>query len=74
LEPLVSGAPLFTLRSIKEMTMVTIKATILAAAALILASASHAADHWVKVPTTKYSFNNKQDALAFADGKMGWYA
>ena len=41
-------------------------------ASLTCASADAAGQEWAKLPTTPYVLNNKQDALAFADG-IGWY-
>ena len=34
---------------------------------------SHAAEPWIKLTTTPYTLNNKQDAIAFADASTGWY-
>lgn len=38
------------------------------------AGIGHAAEpQWQKLPTAPYTLNNKQDAIAFADAKRGWY-
>jgi photosystem II stability/assembly factor-like uncharacterized protein len=49
------------------------KIAVVVAVALSLAGASHADDQWVQVPTARHMLNNKQDALAFANEKTGWY-
>lgn len=48
-----------------------------AAAGSILASSFYSvalgADGWKKLPTPRYTLNNKQDAIAFVDADVGWY-
>jgi photosystem II stability/assembly factor-like uncharacterized protein len=36
-------------------------------------TAARSGERWVKLPTTPYTLNNKQDAIAFADALTGWY-
>lgn len=36
-------------------------------------NANASAQVWIQSPTVPYMLNNKQDALAFADAKTGWY-
>ncbi len=40
---------------------------------LALAAPAIAGDGWVKLPSERYTLNNKQDAIAFADALTGWY-
>lgn len=42
-------------------------------ALLVTQGAAFADPQWVKLPTDRYTLNNKQDAIAFADAKRGWY-
>ena len=49
---------------------------LMVAVGLALAAISGAAQadaQWVKLPTERYTLNNKQDALAFSSDKRGWY-
>lgn len=42
--------------------------------ALIAMTGNVSADpQWVKLPTDRYTLNNKQDPIAFASDKRGWY-
>lgn len=48
-------------------------AALLIAATTMPVSAAETAADWVKLPTVPYTLNNKQDAIAFADARTGWY-
>lgn len=51
-----------------------LKSSLVIVLALIAASGgASAGEKWTKVTTAEYTLNNKQDALAFADARNGWY-
>ena len=55
------------------MTILLVRSAPTLLALLAGMASGHCETQWTKLDTVTYTLNNKQDAIAFADDKRGWY-